>query len=157
MGIFPAESCLYNVEVKSQLNSTELKRSIAGAKSVQELDYLPTQYHTGTKTETGSPALPISALFAFGSDLEGDNKTELDRLLDNDPDGGDNPAIRVLCVVGKGCWYYGSDGWKNFLATEDHDEVLNFLAGTSNTIPGFLAAKGQPQFGDYINNSILGG
>jgi|SRR6056297_570515 len=147
-GLFPMESCLYTIEVKSKLNATNLKEAINNAKSSRLLSPANTFYFNGMKSTTSGTPLPIHALFAFDSDLEGSGKSELDRYIEIDPSR--SPAISVICVVGKGYWYSGEEGWQYYQASDDHTEVLSFLAGISNTMPKLLSAKGRPQFGSYL-------
>lgn len=59
-------------------------------------------------------------------------------------------AIEVICIVGRGYWTFHEGRWKSQQSTDELDEVLTFLGGTANTIPLLLAAKGQPQFGLYL-------
>ena len=149
-GVFPAESCLYTVEVKSTLNSDAIKQAVDGAQSVRNLFYLPTQYHAGPNSQAGDIALPISALFAFGSDLSGDESKEFERFRDLNRDQNGDPLLTVLCIVGRGYWCQSGDDWHQYPATDGNDEVLSYMAGTSNTVPEFLAKKGRPKFGNYL-------
>ena len=156
-GLFPIESCLYSIEIKSKLTATELQSAIKNAQDVRALPLLQTEHWVAGLDPTkivsrvvGNTPFCISALFAFSSDLTGDPKKELDRYRTYDPDADSNPAIGVICIVGRGYWYSTMPGWSYVAATDDIDEVMSFLAGTTNTLPQLLALKGRPRFGMYL-------
>jgi hypothetical protein len=156
-GYFPVESCLYAIEVKSRLTSSDLKTAIASAQATRALPLVNTEHwvsNPGDKnlvkaTSTGTPKA-IHALFAFGSDLSGDAKSELTRYRGLDDNADTDPAIDVICVVGRGYWYSTRPGWKFVEADENVEEVMSFLAGTANTLPQLIVAKGRPRFGMYL-------
>jgi hypothetical protein len=156
-GLFPVESCLYSIEIKSKLTATELQSAIKNAQDVRTLPLLQTDHWVKGPDSArivsrviGNTPFCISALFAFGSDLTGDGSKELARYRAYDPVADVNPAIAVICIVGKGYWYSTMPGWNFVAATGDIDEVMSFLAGTTNTLPQLLASKGSPRFGMYL-------
>lgn len=135
-GMYPADASLYSIEVKTRLTKTELRDSITKHRQLRSLTYFP---HI--------PQV-IPALFAYGSDLS--RKSELDRYRELDPEADTRPAIPVFCVVGKGYWWFHEHGWKFHPASDDHDEVIDFICGISNTIQIMLDRKGRPPLGRYI-------
>lgn len=78
----------------------------------------------------------VLTLFAFDSDLSGNGKSELERYAEVDPNWLVNPTLRAICVVGKGYWYFNSQPrqWHFHPATTGGDEVVDFVAGVSNTL-----------------------
>jgi hypothetical protein len=156
-GYFPAESALYVIEVKSKLTATSLQGAIQNAGATRTLDLLPTEHwtpspegnHPVSCKHAGTPKA-VNALFAFASDLSGDVSTELERYFRYDSAAAAYPRIQVLCVVGRGYWYLGDTGWKHVQADPDIGEVMSFLAGTTNTLPQLMIAKGRPKFGNYL-------
>lgn len=154
-GHIPVESALYCIEVKSKLNSTQMKLAVKSARATRALPVVATEHWapTGNPQElvrgmtTGTP-LPINALFAFSSDLN-DPAREIARYRKLDPDADTLPAIQVICICGSGYWFF-NDGWKHVRAQGEYTEVLHFLAGTANTLPQLLIAKGRPRFGNYL-------
>jgi hypothetical protein len=138
-GVFPFDGVLLRIEVKSKLTRPELKAAILAARDVASLQFCSPAERTAT--------LPISAVFAFGSDLVGPPLAELERLmsvvaeldLDHKPPCTETPGpIGVLCVVGRGCWTFGRDDdtescWSQAKIREPHDEVLHFVGCVSNT------------------------
>jgi len=148
-GVFPIESCLYNIEVKSTVTSQSFKDAIVNAKSTQLKPLYTEHWNSGQGIQTGI-ANPICALFGFSSDLSGKGKSELDRYRELDDNANDDPAITVICVRGQGYWYYKNPVWVHHAPTSEFDEILDFLSGISNTIPQFISAKGRPRFGNYL-------
>ena len=108
LGLFPVESCLYIIEVKSLLNTTELRKSHESALTIKRtLVY---------SNQSARYDLTRSLLFAFSSDLtEGGSaqyKSECQRYqnlyetdssyLSVDASGIPySPPIRALCVIGR--------------------------------------------------------
>jgi hypothetical protein len=156
-GVFPIESVLYTIEVKSRLSAAELQSTIKSAKQCRSLQMVNTQHWTGATdqaTITGTP-YPIHAIFALATDLAGSAKTEVERYAELDEGGRQSPAIQALCVRGAGYWLHDANSissWSGMRATDDCDEIITFLGGLTNTLPRLIAAKGRPQFGMYLSS-----
>lgn len=156
-GLFPVEATLYTVEVKSRITASNLQEAIVNARSTRALSTINTE-HWYVKEGPGNPfnvttssAYPVNALFAFDTDLTIDGIDEITRYRKYDEKANSDPAIQVICVVGRGYWFVQKNGsWKHMPATSALDEVMTFLAGTTNTIPQLLAVKGRPRFGLYL-------
>ncbi|UJW85275.1 DUF6602 domain-containing protein [Devosia sp. SL43] len=157
-GLFPVEAALYNIEVKSILTARGVKEAIASARSVRALQPLPS-FHWTTDVQNGrlvplmtNTPWPVSAMFAFGSDLAPNGQSEIERYRTYDEKANEDPAVQVICVVGRGYWYFDRQGWRFLEASEDLREVMMLLGGTANTIPELVAAKGSPKFGQYLQS-----
>lgn len=156
-GYFPIESGLYSIEVKSKLTKHELQKSIESAQTLASLPMANTEHWsadpTGFPNKTEAPiAIPIVAIFAFGSDLKSDPQKEIDRYRELDANADTNPAVGVICIRGRGYWWFG-DEWNFLSSNEDHREVMSWIAGTVNTMPQLITAKGRPRFGNYLSRS----
>jgi hypothetical protein len=162
--IFPIESVLCCIEVKTTLNSTELSDATAKARKIKELKNRPGRYPEGRGYDTilriaGDclrPA-PMRFLFAFGSDLTGERKTELQRYqeIDGHSDNDGVPFIISLCIVGRAFHGFGKicesqDGWHTRDADVNHGEVLMFLGGLLDTIPELRLKRGYPAWSNYV-------
>lgn len=156
MGLFPAETCLYAIEVKSQASASELRKAIENAKSVRKMKFLAGYYDIYFNPVHHRLTAIVPAFFAFDSDLKEGGKSELDRYLQLDPNGRTNPVIPVICVIGKGYWYFNGNesSWYYWEPTPDHGEVISFLGGVLNTIPDQIASRGHPRFGTYLIDKI---
>lgn len=150
-GIFPIESVLYTIEVKSKLTATELEAAHKNAARLAALEYRP-----GIHTENGIPLSHdykklVSCIFAFYSDLTGTRKSEVERY--NEDRGEKPPAITVLCVVGKGYWIWkwNENRWHQPLVFDDaFGEVIGFIAGVMNTYRILSASRWDPRLGMYL-------
>lgn len=157
-GLFPIESALYTIEVKSTITTRGLKNAIESALISRSMRPSPAEEWThGPDGRLNgarfSPAFPVAVLFAFGTDKKSDPRAEFDRYCSCDPDWSVTPALAAFVVVGRGYWYHRrpeDGGWAFVEATPDLDEVMAFLAGTTNTIPQLMAAKGRPRFGNFL-------
>lgn len=153
LGLFPAESSFYAIEVKSTATAKEIRDAIAKAENLRNAQYLSgVYYHDVPKTHDIIPI--ISVFFAFTTDLAESGKSELDRYRENDPNSEVDPRLSAICVVGRGYWWFHADDkrgqWIFHSPTPDHDEVIDFLSGITNTIPDSLARRGRPRLGNYL-------
>lgn len=124
-------------------------------RQLRQLTYLPSVLNNIIYQPIGPPSpAVIPALFAFGSDLTLDGKSELTRYREVDPEADTSPVIPILCVAGRGFWWYKpnepAEKWINHLPTEDHEEIIDLLGGVANTVPDQVAFKGRPRFGHYL-------
>jgi len=153
-GVFPAETCLYAIEVKSKTNSTEIRDAIDKARVIREMKYTSGIYDEFGNACQHRLTIIMNAFFSFSSNLT--EKSELERYLELDPEGNTNPKINVICVVGSGYWYFNEREkcWYYWEPTQDHGEVIAFLGGVMNTIPDAIVSRGRPRFGKYIINKM---
>lgn len=140
LGLFPIESCTYAIEVKTTSTATEIQSTIGKFTKLKQL-----------KDFRGENIIH-RVYFAFNSDLG--ETTELERYKKYDPHFHTNPAINIICIIGKGYWYYytvkNSEGrwqsmWRFYPAQTDNFEVGSLTAGIINTINA-----GKPPFGWYL-------
>ncbi len=151
-GVYPAEACIYAIEVKSKLTARELSTTIEKSRRLRDIDYLPVALDFAYQP-LGGPSPPvISMLFAYDTDLT--TKEELERCRELDEEADTNPAVRVFCVAGHGYWWFKpnepQEKWIKHLPTDDHEEVIELIGGIANTIPDLIVQKGRPRFGEYF-------
>ena len=134
-GVFPVESCLYAIEVKSRLTGAEIQDCIRKAR----LALLLKERHRSRGYELLKTEL-MFALFSFESD-KANVAEEVQRYCQLDSSGLTEPAVNVICVAGKSYAYFDAmhNEWRGLAASTDHDEVIQFVAGVANTV---LAASG---------------
>lgn len=137
-GLFPLESVISGIEVKSVLTAEELRKTHINAKEIERLLHVP-----GTK----SPEHIIPCLLAFDSDLS--KKNELDRyrgvLTQNE-----EPSIRVICVVGCGYWYWNKDGWHGGVSNSPYSEVASLIDGIMFAYQRISDSRTRPKIQHYI-------
>jgi hypothetical protein len=152
-GVFPVESCIYAIEIKSKLTASELKDSLEKVRRLRTLRYLYSFYPLNFVQPVGPPSsIVIPVLFAFDSDL--DVGSEVARYRRYDKEADESPMLPIICIPGRGYWYFSANGpsprWLFHSPTPDYDEVIDFIGGVTNTIPTELWKKGQPYYGYYI-------
>lgn len=139
-GFFPIESLWYTIEVKKTLNNTELKKAIDNMNSVKKLQ--------------SRGRIPARMLFAYTSDLNSLSiEDEFERYKKNDKEWNNNPAVHVICIIGKGYIFTqfarrNHDNknvllWKYVEAKSNYFEVACCIGGMINTITGQV-------FGSYL-------
>lgn len=147
VGIFPIESVLYAIEVKSVLTAGELASAHNNALKLEmEFGYRP-----GLKTENGkekqhSLTKVTSAVFALSSKLK--KSSEAERYIQIH--GKSAPAIRAICVADREYWFEASGFWYGTPEVEQSDPVLAFLTGVMNTYRSTAKSRGYPLLGHYI-------
>lgn len=148
IGIFPVESVLYTIEVKTTLNAEELRKSHKAAGKLIKFGFLPGQTDSRGNPKHHKIESPISVLFALTSDLTSSGKSEAQRY--KEIYGSDYPFLSAICVAGKEYWYESRGGWINVPAKDKYDEVLSFIGGVMNTYRSIASSRGNPKLGNYI-------
>jgi hypothetical protein len=156
VGYFPIESCIYAIEVKSVVTAKEIEDAI---KKGQALDTLECLFFTNYGPLS---TRPITVLFGFSSDLKSGPEEEFKRFKSLINAAGHGrfgaPPIRVLCVVGKGYWYYGMANnaptlrWNRTAASGQYQysEILSLIAGILNTVRTEKLRRYGLCFGHYL-------
>lgn len=146
LGFFPVECCRYAFEIKSTLTATQIKDSIKKFKSLWPLRSYPRRQDDGSITD-GGPR-PVAVLFAFGSDVSG---SEIERFLKYE--SAEHPACTVLCVLGKGYWFFSNGQWHGLAVSEDKPnfEFCSFITGFMNTLAAEETTMRGFNPGGYVN------
>lgn len=156
LGIFPIESVLYTIEVKTVLTAAELRTAHEAAAELEtKFFYRPGKADQNGKEQNHKVSRARSVIFALSTDLSGKNLTEAERyrkLYEN----GSSPHLRAICVAGSGYWYDNGDNWLGFPPTSQYDEVLAFIGGVTNTYREVANSRGQPSLGHYIVPDAVG-
>ncbi|WP_287605344.1 DUF6602 domain-containing protein [Thiothrix sp.] len=153
LGVFPIESVLYAIEVKTTLNATELRKAHESAKILQtKFGYLP-----GFKDQNGnhkhhSIERLRYVVFALNTDLSENGLSEAERY--RRLYGDDSAYIRAICVAGKEYWYDNGNFWLGFNYEDEYDDVLCFIGGVTNTYRSLSESRGYPLLGNYIIPAI---
>jgi hypothetical protein len=120
-GIFPIESVLYTIEVKTKLTKRELRLAHESALKIKQMEAPIIRSNPGY-----SPI--IHTVFALDNDLSSSNEIVRYKKI-----YGYNPPIRSICVVGKEYWYEHRGIWKGPKIVEPFQEVLSIISGIMNT------------------------
>lgn len=126
--VFPIESTRYCFEVKSKLTAREIRTTVDKFRRLLSLSSMN--------------VYPVRVLVAWSTDLSS-AEDELDRYLSVDSDYLNGPAVDIICIVGKGYWYFFPERngnqttihrWSFIPSTEDHLELLGLISGVANTL-----------------------
>lgn len=148
LGLFPVECVRYVFEIKSRLSATEVKDANKKFRSMCALKSFPRKGVDGNMTYG---ALPTTVLLAFDSDISG---SEVERYMKHT--GDDSPPCTVLCVLGKGYWFYDyrSKKWYGKDTTEsdvENFEFCMFITGFMNSLAAEETAMRPFYPGAYVN------
>lgn len=97
--IFPIESCSVVIEVKTTSKAIELRKTV---RSFNELKLLIPQ-HEKIVNPTFS-LRPIRVYLALDSNLS--KKDDFESYKEIDENYDTDPAIEIMCIIGKGLWYF---------------------------------------------------
>jgi hypothetical protein len=150
-GVFPIESVLSRIEVKSRLTSEELAKTIRDCRRYRRLKM------TDAPVTDGSRSRPIDndallGLFAFRSQLA--DPWQLFCRLTNSSSAP--RPLDFLCVVGKGFWHWGwspssnKERWRVCKSDGKYSEVLAFLALLLDRLPALRQRRHTTTFSRYV-------
>lgn len=138
-GVFPFNSVLLRIEVKTTITSDGIKDFLKASLEVSKMNFTraPDCHVNFVK--------PYNILVAFRTDLIGeDTNTELDRLVKGLHEEGLSPLqgrVSALCVVNRGYWYLrgfedNKRGWLRFTEADPQkareQRLAAFLCHASN-------------------------
>jgi len=149
----PSEAAYYAIEIKSKLTATTVKDAIEKAIQLhQNIKYGPGVFTDDDKGVKQVISPVLSSLFGFSSDLVGSGKTELDRFKELVGDPSKFGCMTSICSVGKGTWrwVHRKNSWVFYPPTENYYEVIDYLAGISNTLHKIDQGRGFPRLGTYL-------
>jgi hypothetical protein len=148
LGLYPVECVRYVFEVKTTLNAREVRDSNKKFRSVSRLLSFPQKDHDGS---IKGGILPTTVLLAFNSDI---TSSEIERYKKHTEDG--HPPCTVLCVLGKGYWFYdaATKDWHGLETNNDfppYFEFGMFITGLMNTLSSEETTIRPFNPGTYIN------
>lgn len=149
MGLFPIESVLYTIEVKTTLTSSELRNAHLSAKNInQSFKFLPGKFDEDKKRVHHPISKPRAVVFALNSNLKKNGMSEAKRYMEMYK--SDRSYLSAICVAGREYCYEDRDCWQSMRNVEDSDEVLNLIAGITNTYRSVSDSRGYPLLGHYV-------
>lgn len=147
-GIHPIEGSYYSIEIKSKASATNLQDAIRKGREISALNY----HGKEIQKEFKHISLTAQVFFAFASDLKEKGLPEFHRYTKYDPDWQTDPVLKAICIVGQGYWYFHHSNrkWEFRPASDNYDEVIDFIGGIVNTLIANPPWKRINWFGDYI-------
>ncbi|MGN8144133.1 DUF6602 domain-containing protein [Pseudomonas sp. 22105] len=148
LGLYPVECVRYVFEIKSTLNAREIKDANKKFRSVSKLLSFP---KTGQDSSVKGGPLPTTVLLAFSTDI---TSSEIERYKKHTAD--EHPPCTVLCVLGKGYWFYdaATKSWYGLESNNNYPpffEFSMFITGLMNTLSGEETSIRPFNPGSYIN------
>jgi hypothetical protein len=152
-GIFPIDSVLAIVEVKSKLRAEDYKQISDAARrfNPQNNDYL--HIYTEGKIESKGKSCrdaiyPLYAAFAYSSDSP--KVSEIDRLNNSAPDHGN--SIQLIGVLDKGIWWFNRDKWESEPNDKIEENSAKFLMYLLNRLTDTANSRGDYRLDPWIGN-----
>jgi hypothetical protein len=151
MGVFPIESVLYAIEVKSKMTANDIRTSDKSATELIRFMYQSGDYDESGKSTEHTVDKVASCVFAFETDLTLEGKSEIERY-DEIRDSKYDPALRAICVVGRGYWYWHKDQWITWERTSEFEEIVGFITSIMNTYREVAATRKEPRLHVYLTD-----
>jgi hypothetical protein len=153
-GVFPIESVLYTIEIKTLLTAAELRSSFDSASQLGSLNYLPGEYEADGQPIPSHMQAVIPNILAFESNLSESGKTEIERFDEIWGRSSDQPPIQLICVIGRGCWTWktpeGTSEWYTWPRSYPLEEVIMFISVMMNSYKQLALSRGAPRLGLYL-------
>lgn len=151
-GVYPSESVLSCIEVKSSIDGTSLNEVVEKFKKVKS----DIKYTSGEFDEYDSPVKHsvldfTRELFVFKSDKNIKNLFEKYKDIDQNWKSN-NTALNNICIVGEGWWGYCGNKWQYQYATKDYEEVIRYLSTLLNTLDKVAKSRKSPRIDQYLTD-----
>lgn len=158
LGMFPIESVLSCIEVKTSFNKTNLKDAFDKFQHLMTNIKMTACFHD----DNGMPLAhvyikPKCSFFAFATDT---NKYTPEYILsvykEIDPDWEENPLITSICIAGKGWMCNTLRGWYHMgydKKTKVNEEIIGYLCALLHDTDLTIKGRGIPRIGYYLSNA----
>ncbi|MFC0316941.1 DUF6602 domain-containing protein [Olivibacter oleidegradans] len=159
MGIFPIESVLNTIEVKSELNKRAMLESFAKFQQIDnELIFTAAMHDENQDVVATYFIKPHYSIFAFNTKTERYSADKVLKLYSTiDPSWDTTPLISSICIAGKG-WLCNTDrGWLHISYDEINDinnEIIGFISTLVNDLPRIEGTRGAPHIGYYLTDPL---
>lgn len=157
LGVFPIESVLSCIEVKSTFTKSNLISAYRSFKYLEDNLILTSGHHDQNNIPHTHLFLKHNySLFAFKN---GARKTDPDFFLklyrEIDPLWNQEPLISNICIAGTGWLCFSSKGWLFMPFDQQNDfyeEVVGFLCTTVQSLFRIQISRGDPRIGYYLTD-----
>lgn len=127
MGVFPIESVIYTIEVKSKITREAVQSSHNAAK---RLSMIELHDRLGQPTPVGPR--PTVSILALDSDLSGTGKSEMERY--SELFRPEELCITSICVAGYGYWWIKDGAVECWPERYECAELVGYFAGILNAL-----------------------
>lgn len=158
IGVFPIESVLACVEVKSKFTSNGLKTAYQRFATIEKKLIIT----SGVHDENNHPMAHVYqkhkyAFFAFSAESDSYTpNTILDVYKRIDPNWDKNPLIQSICLAGRGWLCFTSYGWIHMSydrKNKVNEEIIGFLCTLIHDLPKVEVGRGVPRIGYYLTDT----
>lgn len=157
MGIFPFESVLNTIEVKSEFNLKNLRDAFLKFDQLDKELIMTAAYHDERGDVVPTYFIkPHYALFAFDTRLKNYSPEKILEMYSKIDENWEHyPLISNICIANKGWLCNTSQGWVHRSYDKDrnsNDEIIGFLSTIINDLPRIEESRGNPRIGYYLTD-----
>lgn len=146
LGVYPSESALSCIEVKSMLDEPQLMDVFNKYKEIKaKIKYTPGDYDENDKPVEHDLFDFTRELFAFNS-----IRDIFDKYKAIDKNWNTEPIVNNFCVIGVGWWGFCAKKWTFVPADTDHEEVIVYLSTLINTLSKVAESRKTPRIDQYL-------
>lgn len=151
-GVYPAETVLSCIEVKSSIDGTELEKVFNKFKKIKdEIKYSAGEFDKDDRPINRDVFDFTRELFVFKSDEN--IKGIFDKYKDIDQNWDSNKTIiNNICVVGMGWWGFCANRWNFVPADVNHEEVIVYFSTLVNTLSKVAESRKTPRIDQYLTD-----
>lgn len=157
LGVFPVESVLNAIEVKSEFNLRNLRDAFSKFNKLDKELVYTAAYHDEKNDVIETYFIkPHYTLFAFNSNHKSYSP---ERVLDVYSKVDENcytlPLIANICIAGKGWLCNTQQGWLHLpfdKLNNINEEIIGFIGTLVNDLPRIEFSRGNPQIGYYLTD-----
>lgn len=157
MGVFPIESVLNTIEVKSEFNFTNLKDAFIKFSQLDKELIMTAAFHDERGDAVPTYFIkPHYSLFAFDTRLKNYSPEKILEIYSKiDENWEDLPLISNICIANRGWLCNTPQGWIHRSFDKDNnfnEEIVGFLSTLINDLPRIEESRGNPRIGYYLTD-----
>lgn len=157
IGIFPIESVLNTIEVKSEFNLANLKNAFLKFNQLDnDLIMTPALHDENDNVVSTYFIKPHYSLFAFDTRLKNYSPEKILEMYSKiDKNWKDSPLISNICIADKGWLCNTQQGWLHKSYDKENnfnEEIIGFLSTLVNDLPRIESSRGNPRIGYYLTD-----
>ncbi|MFZ0599340.1 MAG: hypothetical protein WAM46_20300, partial [Flavobacterium sp.] len=157
VGIFPIESVLNTIEVKSEFNLANLKDAFLKFNQLDRELIMSAAFHDENGDVVPTYFIkPHYSLFTFDTRLKNYNPEKILEMYSKiDEYWEDSPLISNICIANRGWLCNTPQGWLHRSYDKENnfnEEIIGFLSTIVNDLPRIESSRGNPRIGYYLTD-----
>jgi hypothetical protein len=157
LGIFPFESVLGCIEVKSDFSKKNVKDTYDKFLHLNSALTMTSGTHRNDNPQPHIIIKPHYSLFIFQSTIKSYKPESFINVYKKiDPNWDSKPILGHICIAGKGSFFFTNQGWLHMGYDSDkniHEEVIAFLGTVIHDLPRTEDSRGIPRIGYYLTDT----